>query len=429
MSRRPVPRIAPSDLRDHATEERIARVWDRLENDLGGLDAPAPRRSGMLVALAAAAFAAFGGGLLLGKAIWSGPMFEAPPAVASHDLPAVVDVLAAGTQGRTFQLPGGGQVSLAPGTTIEVEQSSGGAVTLRLVQGEASFDTAGGARTAALAIVAGEARLATAAGSVLQVRHNVDDIDVNVTDGSVRLTSPAGSQELGRGDRADRVPIRQRTTMLAPPSPAPIRVAPQPRTIEAAPVEPPAQAVAAPDWRTRYNAGDEAEALSLLRQQSGGIDGAIASAKTAKELMDLSDLLRGKGGDQGAAIQALRRVVDAFPTDANAQIAAYTLGNMYERSGEQALAAEYFERARSLSPEGNLAEDSFCKRMRTEAQAGHKDEASRMAQEYVTKYPDGRCKDEAQRIISGEGDSEGEAEPAQPERTDAPAAPDASAAP
>ena len=428
MTRRPVPRIDPTDLRDHATDERIARVWDRLEHDLGGIEAAPPRRASLIVALAAATFAAFGGGLLLGKSIWSERTADAPPAIASHDLPAVVDVFAAGTQGRTFELPGGGQVALTPGTTMEVEQSSGGGLTLRLVQGEASIDTAHGSRTAALAIVAGEARLATAAGSVLQVRHNVDDIDVTVTDGSVRLTSPAGARELGRGEYAERIPIRQRTSMIAPTSPAPLRAAPPPPSIEAEPAEPPVQPVAAPDWRSRYNAGDEADALQMLRQQGDGVEGAIASAKTAKELMDLSDLLRGKGGDQGAAVRALRRVVDAFPSDANAQIAAYTLGNIHQRNGERALAAEYFERARSLSPEGNLAEDSFCNRIRTEVLAGHKDEASRMAQEYVTKYPDGRCKEEVQRIISGEGEAEGETEPARPERPEAPPA-DASAAP
>jgi TolA-binding protein len=145
-----------------------------------------------------------------------------------------------------------------------------------------------------------------------------------------------------------------------------------------------------------------AEALQILKQQSGSVDGAIASAKTAKELMDLSDLLRSKGGDASAARRALTRVVEGFPTDANAQIAAYTLGNMYERSGEQALAAKFFERARSLSPDGNLAEDSFCKRIRAEVIAGHKEEASRMAKEYGAKYPDGRCREEVQRIISGD---------------------------
>lgn len=190
MSRRGLPRIAPADLRDHATEERIARVWDRIEHDLAAREPSSSRRAGVAAMLAAATLSAFAGGLWLGKTIWSDEQGAPPPtAVApTDDVPSLVDVFAAGSRGRTFQLPGGGTISLTAGTTVEVEQAGGGALTLRLVQGEAWLDTVIGTRTAALSIVAGEARLAAAAGSVLRVRHNVDDIDVNVADGSVKLT-------------------------------------------------------------------------------------------------------------------------------------------------------------------------------------------------------------------------------------------------
>ncbi|WP_437779725.1 FecR domain-containing protein [Sorangium sp. So ce1097] len=435
MSRRELPRIAPADLRDHATEERIARVWDRIEHDLQAREPASPRRAGA-AALLAATLAAFAGGLWLGKSIWGEePAAPAPTAVApTDDVPSLVDVFAAGMQGRTFQLPGGGSISLTPGTTVEVEQrADGGALTLRLVQGEASLDTVSGPRTAALSLVAGEARLAMASGSALRVRHNVDDIDVDVTDGSVKLTSPAGSRELGRGDAEEGVPIRERTAAVTPPEPRRSRAAPPPRASEpvasaeappvVAPQPPP------PDWRARYNAGNVAEALQSLQQQSGGVDGAIASAKTARELMDLSDLLRTKGGDRSAAMRAFARVVESFPADANAPIAAYKLGDMYASMGEQALAARYYEQARSLSPEGNLAQDSFCKRIRAEVVAGNKDEASTMAREYVTKYPDGRCED-VQRLISGEDEEAAEGEPeAAPPQPSPPAAPDAPPAP
>ncbi|AUX48660.1 hypothetical protein SOCE26_102010 [Sorangium cellulosum] len=437
MSRRGLPRIAPADLRDHATEERIARVWDRIEHDLQARRPASPRRASVAAALAAASFAAFAGGLWLGKAIWSeGGAASAPTAAVApvDDMPSLVDVFAAGTHGRTFQLPGGGTISLTPGTTVEVEQALGGALTLRLVQGEASLDTASGTRTAALSIVAGEARLATAAGSVLRVKHNVDDIDVKVTDGQVKLTSPAGSRELGRGDVAEEVPIRPPAPITVAPSELlRPRVSPSPRASAALPpVEAAAAAPPAPDWRARYNAGDAAEALQSLRQQGGGVDGAIASARTAKELMDLTDLLRdksadhSKGDDRAAAVRALTRVVESFPNDANAQIAAFTLGNMYAEMGDQALAAKYWEQVRSLSPEGNLAEDSFCKRIHAEVVAGRKDEASQMAKEYAANYPDGRCEDVHQLLSGEEAADEAEGEPAPPPQ---PAAPDASPAP
>ncbi|WP_438025968.1 FecR domain-containing protein [Sorangium sp. So ce233] len=437
MSRRGLPRIAPADLRDHATDDRIARVWDRIEHDLHAREPASRRRAGTAALLAAATFAAFAGGLWLGKSIWSeAPGAPAATAVApTDDVSSLVDVFAAGTQERTFQLPGGGTISLTPGTTVEVEQrADGGALTLRLVQGEASLDTVRGPRAAALSLVAGEARLAMASGSALRVRHNVDDIDVDVTDGSVKLTSPAGSRELGRGDAEEGVPIRERTTAVAPPEPRRPRSASVPRASDpvasAESASPPVAAPPPPDWRARYNAGNVAEALQSLHQQSGGVDGAIASAKTARELMDLSDLLRTKGGDRAAAMRAFARVVEGFPADANAPIAAYKLGDMYASMGDAALAARYFAQARSLSPEGNLAEDSFCKRIRAEVVAGHKDEASQMAKEYAATYPDGRCED-VQRILSGEGEeeaAEGEPEGA-PLQPSSPAAPDASPTP
>lgn len=430
--KRHAPRIAPTDLRDHATDERVARVWARIEHDLGAPEPAQPRRTGLTAMLLAAAISAFGGGLLVGRAMWSEPSAAPVSALPSQDAQAPSEVFATGTRGRTFPLPGGGEITLLPGTTIEVEREADGALSLRLVQGEASIDTAASARTEPLAILAGDARVSTAAGSVFNVRHNVDDIDINVTDGSVRLTSPVGSRDLGRGESVDRVPIRQRTTTLVVPprTSAPVlRAAPPPPAVEEPPAEPPAVVVAVPDWRARYNAGDEPGALEMLRQQGGGIDGAIGAAKSAKELMDLSDLLRGRGGDQAAAIRALSRVVDAFPGDVKyAEIAAYTLGNLYARQGDQARASTYYERARSLSPDGNLAEDSFCKRIGSEVLAGHKDEAIRMAQEYVSKYPDGRC-EAVQRIVSGKGEDEGEGEPAPGAEQPAEPAPEGKPAP
>ena len=62
----------PGDLRDHATEERIARVWGRIEHDLHARERSSPRRASTTAMLAAATFAAFAGGLWLGKAIWTG---------------------------------------------------------------------------------------------------------------------------------------------------------------------------------------------------------------------------------------------------------------------------------------------------------------------------------------------------------------------
>ena len=158
--------------------------------------------------------------------------------------------------------------------------------------------------------------------------------------------------------------------------------------------------IAPADWRSKYNAGELAQALEMLRQQPGGIDGAVVTARSAAELAAISDIARAKGGDPAAALNALTQLVERFPSDPYAEIAAYTLGGMYEKMGQSDQAQKYFERARSLK--GVLAEDALCKQIRAEHRAGRKDEAKRMAQEYVNKYPDGRCKEDVERALSGE---------------------------
>jgi hypothetical protein len=410
MSRRAVPRIAPTDLRDHADEARIARVWERIEQDLTGFEAPDVRSPRLTYLAIAAAFAAFGVGIFVGKLAFNEPTSASVSVIASSDR-STVDVLAAGSEGRSFTLPGGGTLTLQPGATVELERA-GSAATLKLIQGEAAIDTANAGRAAGLVIVAGEARLNTQAGSVLNVRRNLDDMDVSVSDGSVNITSPAGARKLGSGE-SDAVPIRARTATVsaidAPLLPRtrarldPARQPDEPRAIE-----PQAAPTSGPEWFARINADPEG-ALQLLRQQLGGIDGAIAAAHNAGELMAIADLARSKGGDKTAALSAYKRVIERFPDDPNAPIAAYHLSKHYSERGQPDLAKRY----QDLYPTAEVAQDALCGQMRAAQEAGHKDEAIHKAREYVARYPDGPCRNNAESVLSSEeGASEIHAAPA-----------------
>jgi FecR protein/Tetratricopeptide repeat len=403
MSRRSVPRIAPADLRDHADEARVDRIWERLDPALPG--AAAPRRPVTYAWIAlAASFAAFGGGLLLGKAAFhdGAPASISPITAVEH---STIDVLAAGSEGRSFPLPGGGQLALQPGATVELERSGEGAVTLKLVQGEAAIDTASAGRTAALVIVAGDARLNTQAGSVLNVRRNQDDMDVAVRDGSVSLTSPDGTRKLAGGDHADAVPIHGATAAVSPTSSPLANNARAPLGPRGRRPNDPRHGkpvvVAGPEWLARYNNADYASALALLRQEPGGLAGAIANARSGGELMAISTLARDKSGDPSAAMSALKSLIERFPNDENAQAAAYTLGTILEKAGKIDEAREYWSRAGKLN--GPLAENVLCRQIKAAQAAGHKDEAIRGAEEYVAKYPDGPCKDDAEDILPGDG--------------------------
>src|SRR5262249_18415020 len=157
MSRRSFPRIDPASLRDHADEARVERIWERVEHDLASRAQFLGRKrqpSPLFYLAAAAVGASFSAGLLLGKATWDRRAPQLAPVVSRADDKSMVEVLAAGTQLRTFPLQGGGHLTLSPGATIEVERA-GSEVTLSLLQGEASIASGG----RAFAIVAGDARI------------------------------------------------------------------------------------------------------------------------------------------------------------------------------------------------------------------------------------------------------------------------------
>ena len=116
--------------------------------------------------------------------------------------------------------------------------------------------------------------------------------------------------------------------------------------------------------------------------------------------------------DSAAAFRSLARVVETFPDDASAPLAAYKLGNYYRRAGQDELANKWFARV-AASPDGVLTEEALCEQFRT---APNETEARRHAQDYLIKFPNGRCKAHAQQLISGEpSDDKDDDPPSTPE--------------
>lgn len=420
MTRRGAPTISRSDLRDHATPERIDRIWERIDADLSVPDMSPGASSRMMVGVLAAVVASLAGGVLLGKLIWDQPNaaeVSAAPTVAAAPPENDPSVFAAGTQGRSYPLPGGGHLQLSPGTTVEVVRHQGDALELRLVQGEATIDTAGASSQKLVALVAGEAMLSTQGGGVVRVRRNEHDLDISVADGEVSVRSPDGSHQVAKGDPVLAVPLRRVRPTARLMAPAPEGSSRVEVVREAVPVQDsPAISPTLPDWQARSRVGDTQEALRLLRAQPGGVDGAIQAAGDADALWEIHDVAIRH--DPVAAYRALTRVAEAFPGDASAQLAAYKLGNYYRRAGQHDQANKWFART-AESSEGILAEDALCKQFRT---SPNPEEARKFAQEYLVRYPDGRCKREADRFIAGESSDNSEEEtaiePSSEDRTD-----------
>ena len=263
-----------------------------------------------------------------------------------------VDVLAAGTEGRNFPLPGGGQVQLQPGTTVEVERA-GATLTLKLLHGVASVDTADAQRVAGLMIVAGEAQLNTQAGSVINVRRNRDDIDVEVSDGSVSITSPdrAVPQKLGRNGRLEGIPIHAATAALSPTSSpavrAPLLVAGSHR--QAQPRLGKLVTVVGPAWLTSYENNEDSAALALLRQQPGGLGRDHQRSQRAGADGDQHDRPR-KGGRSGRGdrrVEERRRPLPGGPRTPRSRPSRSR--TCTSASGKTDLAAAYLERANKLT--------------------------------------------------------------------------------
>jgi transmembrane sensor len=92
------------------------------------------------------------------------------------------------------------------------------------------------------------------------------------------------------------------------------------------------------------------------------------------------------------AVPLLRRVVDGHPGDARAPLAAFTLGRiLLDQLGRPREAADMFARTRALGG-GGLGEDALAREVEASSRAGDQERAHRLAEQYVTSYPNGQRK-------------------------------------
>ncbi len=291
-----IPELAPSALADVATEERVERVWKRLEGDLGAAEAPGLVRSrsrrlpDWVLWAPAAAVIVFGSGLFVGRAF--------PPAP-------------------------GPRVEMGPELMVPEERAAG--------------------------------------------------------------PEPAPRAEPTSRDPSERTteqrPLRRRRprpVLADPPSV-------EPEAVVSEPVEP-VREVVPPEWYRLWDEDEYQKAREAIERQ-GGFDTALEQA-SADQAMAMVDLARFSH-ENALAIEALRRVVDRYPTDPNAPIAALMLGNMLEHAGDTQGAAEAFQAYRALSPEGDFAEDALARQIEAALEQRDPVRARELLTQYEQEFPNG----------------------------------------
>jgi transmembrane sensor len=242
-----------------------------------------------------------------------------------------------------WQLRDGSRILIeTPQTRITKQREAEGEVLFELEAGAARFDVTHRPGRA-FRVQAGSVRVEVV-GTQFRVQRSGESTQVSVERGRVRVSWPGGVREVSAGESGS-----------FPPSEG-TRV----ETAVAIPSAPPAVA----------------EPKSTL--------------PSAEQLFAAADRARAEGRPL-EAVQSLRQLIQRFPRDGRAPLAAFTLGRLLLESLHQpAEAARAFAQARALAGPGSaLAEDALAREADALRAAGSSSEAAKRAELYRTLYPHG----------------------------------------
>lgn len=249
-----------------------------------------------------------------------------------------------------WQLRDGSRILIeTPETRITKQRESDREVAFELAAGAARFDVAHRPERI-FRVQAGLVRVEVL-GTSFRVERRAEGALVSVERGRVRVSWPDASEELAAGEAG---------------------VFPKPKAAEVAPRPP------APTPSARSASTDVRETAPA------------PSAKSANDLFGEADRARANGHPREAAT-ALRQLMQRFPRDARAPLAAFTLGRvLLENLGHPADAARAFAQARAIAgARSALAEDALAREVEAWHAAGNLAEAREHAELYRSQYPQG----------------------------------------
>jgi TolA-binding protein len=323
----------------------------------------------------------------LGVTIASAAVIVAVAGIAWHELsldglsrrglsPRTAARLTAGADARfaldrPLPLADGSSIVLdGPAAILKTLRESGDEVVVQLEKGGAHFDVA--RRPSRIFRVQAGPVTVQVIGTRFHVRRDGERTRISVDRGRVLASWWGGSRELGAGEQgtfppegiASEAPAIDTAETIPPRATAEQEPAP-------APAPPPVVAAVA------------------VRRAPPAAPARSAAAPTPEALFALADRARATGRPE-SAVARLREIVDRFPRDPHAPMAAFTEGRLcLESLHRPRQAAAAFERARALARGGPLAEDALARQVEALHAAGDAVAAHEQALRYRELYPQG----------------------------------------
>jgi transmembrane sensor len=306
---------------------------------------------------------------------------------------------------REVALNDGSQLSLSPGSTLDVLENSGERFDVQLRTGRVGFEVhPGGPRRWII-----EAGVATVevVGTRFEVNRTPQGVDVDVFRGIVLVRGervPGQVQRLVKGGHL-HVDALVKAAVSLPPPPAVVEPPPAEHSAQPARAAPPLRRPAPehaaesspPAWEKLAQAQQFKEAYGALGPS--GTVGVDLEHLPIDRMLEVADVAR-RSGHPEEAVQVLLRVVERFPADRNSAVAAFTRGRIEaDQLNHSASAAEAFAQALQLGLPGALDEDARVRLVEARHKSSDAAGARAAFDEYVARYPQGRDRARLQALL------------------------------
>jgi TolA-binding protein len=385
-------------LREESTGHRAGEDPElaRLMRTVGVLGAPARSRARRWLWPAAAAavlVAALGIATLVGRRDLT---YDVGGVARIEDR----DVTADSGEPVEVRFSDGSIFDLLPGGRLRIGTATPDGTRLVLLSGETTASVVHRARSRWF-VAAGPFEIAVV-GTRFGARWDADNqqLSVELYEGAVevkggRLGSPVAvraGQRLDVGALANDWHIAPLVSTAEQPSEtaAPAGEAPSNGPVPSAPA-----AATALSWQTLMSRSDFTAIVD--EAQAMGVDRCLVSCSPLN-LRILADAARYTGKLEIAenSLLALRRRAPA-----QAAVAAFFLGRLYESQGRSAEALRMYDRHLSEGPRSDYAEEAAAGRIRVLVRMGDAPRAREMAESYLRRYPGGVHASSARRVIDG----------------------------